>query len=96
MNKLLLTLVIGFSLVTTNIVSAEEDQTSGPDIRITTDKKQTIEEYRSNGRLYMIKITPKKGRPYYLVDADGDGDMETRRNDLSPNLMIPSWVLFSW
>ena len=96
MNKLLLTLIIGFStLVTTNAV-AEEDQTSGPDIRIMTDKHQTIEEYRSNGRLYMIKITPKKGRPYYLVDADGDGDMETRKNDLSPNLMIPSWVLFSW
>ena len=77
-------------------ISAEEDQTSGPDIRILTDKHSTIEEYRSHGRLYMIKITPKKGRPYYLIDADGDGDMETRRNDLSPNLMIPSWVIFSW
>ena len=94
MNKLLLTFIVSVFLVT-NAVAAE-DQTSGPDIRILTDKHQTIEEYRSHGRLYMIKITPKKGRPYYLVDADGDGDMETRKNDLSPNLMIPSWVLFSW
>ena len=92
-----LTIVIGLSLfATTSTVTAEEDKTSGPDIRILADKHQTIEEFRSHGRLYMIKITPKKGIPYYLIDADGDGDMETRKNDLSPNLMIPSWVLFSW
>jgi len=90
-------LVIGLALVMGGQSPfAAEDKTSGPDIRILSDKNQIIEEYRSHGRLYMIKITPKKGPPYYLIDADGDGDMETRRNDLSPNLMIPSWVLFSW
>ncbi|MDH3326925.1 MAG: DUF2782 domain-containing protein [Gammaproteobacteria bacterium] len=98
MKKLSNTLII--SVLSLFMVSApviaEEDQTSGPDIRILSDKHSSIAEYRSNGRLYMIKVTPKKGPPYYLVDADGDGNMETRRNDLSPNLLIPSWVLFSW
>ena len=30
------------------------------------------------------------------IDADGDGNFDTRRSDLSPNLKIPSWVIFSW
>jgi len=88
---------MGFSLLaTTQFVTADEDQTSGPDVEIKPDKRQTVEEFRSNGRLYMIKVTPKKGRPYYLIDADGDGDMEIRKNDLDSGLLIPSWVLFSW
>ncbi|MDH5230511.1 MAG: DUF2782 domain-containing protein [Gammaproteobacteria bacterium] len=66
-----------------------------PDI-IIEDKNSRIEEFRANGRVYMIKIYPKKGKPYFLVDTDGDGDLETRKNPLDANLLIPSWVLFSW
>ncbi len=104
MIKLIQTTLFGFSLLLAGAVNAVdsasnnalENEASGPEIRIFADKGQMIEEYRSNGQLYMIKITPKKGRPYYLVDADGDGEMDVRKNDLSPNLKIPSWVIFSW
>lgn len=72
------------------------EETLEPQVTIIQDGAETIEEYRLNGKLYMIKVIPNKGRPYYLVDADGDGQMETRRNDLDPNLLIPSWVLFRW
>jgi len=75
---------------------ASTSNMASEDIRITEDKQATIEEYRSHGKLYMIKVHPKKGRPYYLVDADGDGNLDTRKNDLQPNLLIPSWVIFSW
>lgn len=67
-----------------------------PEVRIIDQPTGLIEEFRSQGRTYMIKVTPKKGRPYYLVDADGDGDMESHRNDAAPRLLIPSWVLYSW
>ncbi len=67
-----------------------------PDVVIKQDKRGLIEEYRINGRVYMIKVTPKKGPPYYLVDSDGDGELESRKNELAPNLLIPSWVLFRW
>ena len=30
----------------------------------------------------MIKVNPARGTPYYLVDTDGDGNLETRFNDL--------------
>ena len=67
-----------------------------PEVRIVDTGTGVIEEFRSGGRVYMIKVTPKKGRPYYLVDADGDGDMESHRNEAAPRMLIPSWVLFSW
>lgn len=55
-----------------------------------------ISEFRINGELYMIRITPKKGTPYYLVDSDGDGQLETRWDDLASDLLIPAWVLMRW
>jgi hypothetical protein len=55
-----------------------------------------IEEYRAGGVLYMIKVVPTKGVPYYLVDTDGDGNLETRYNDLQDGMLIPAWVLLRW
>ena len=63
-------------------------------IKQTGDKR--IEEYSVNGKVYAIRITPKGGTPYYLVDADGDGNLDTRRNDLDPDFLINNWVIFSW
>lgn len=67
-----------------------------PSIVITEDKAIVIKEYRVKGQLYMIEIQPKKGRSYYLVDTDGDGSLETRRGEMSPDFLIPSWVLLKW
>lgn len=67
-----------------------------PEVTIVDGSEGQIEEYRLAGRLYMIKVTPKKGREYFLVDSDGDGHMDSRRNELAPNLLIPSWVLLNW
>ena len=67
-----------------------------PDVTIVDGSEERISEYRIAGRLYMIKVTPKKGREYYLVDSDGDGHMDIRRNELAPNLLIPTWVLIKW
>ena len=74
----------------------DEEQSSSGQVVIRGDKKEVISEFRINGELYMIRITPKKGLPYYLVDGDGDGNLETRWNDLAPDLLIPSWVLLKW
>jgi len=66
-----------------------------PQVTITEEKGQIIEEYRAGGQLYMIKITPKNGYPYYLIDNDGDGRLETRQTGLE-DPVIPQWVIFSW
>ncbi len=69
--------------------------TPEPEVTIIKRKEETIEEYRINGQLYMIKITPAKGYPYYLIDTDGDGTLETRRNELD-NPPVIQWKILQW
>ena len=64
-----------------------------PQVTISKQTEQTVEEYRANGKLYMIKITPKHGVPYYLVDDRGDGKF-ARQEGLDSGLRVPRWVLF--
>lgn len=61
-------------------------------VKISTQKDMTIEEYRVSGRLYMIKITPKHGKPYYLVDDRGDGRF-VRQDGLDSGFRVPRWVI---
>ena len=74
----------------------ESGEAIEPEVTIIQRKDATIEEYRVNGNLYMVKITPVVGKPYYLVDRDGDGRMESRVNDIYNDIVVPQWVLFSW
>jgi hypothetical protein len=67
-----------------------------PEITIIQREDMTVEEYRVNGRLYMVKIVPVVGKPYYLVDNDGDGLMESRMSDVYNVPVVPQWVIFSW
>lgn len=61
-----------------------------PEITIQTRGTEIHEEYRYNGQLYMVKVTPKHGRPYFLIfDERG----ATRRSDLEPETTIPTWVI---
>ncbi len=65
-----------------------------PDVTIRTEGDKTIQEYRQNGFLYAIKVTPKHGKPYFLVRADGT-DANFIRSD-QPDMLIPSWKIFEW
>jgi hypothetical protein len=72
------------------------DQLQQPQIIVRPSPSGEVEEYRVGGQLYMIKVTPEKGVSYYLVDTDGDGSLETRRNELSEQFAIPQWTLKRW
>lgn len=67
-----------------------------PEVTIIKKQDATVYEHRINGRLYMVKIVPLIGKPYYLVDQDGDGSLETRVNDIYSNINVPQWVIFEW
>ena len=43
----------------------------------------------------MVKVTPRHGRPYYLVANGADGTF-IRRDSLDTGLRVPLWVLFSF
>ncbi|MDX9950716.1 MAG: DUF2782 domain-containing protein [Methylophilaceae bacterium] len=64
-----------------------------PEVTIIQRDEETVEEYRINGELYMLKITPKHGVPYYLQKEDQDGGW-SRFDGPSPPLSIPKWVIF--
>jgi hypothetical protein len=67
-----------------------------PSVRIEQHENRTVEEFSVNDNVYMIKITPKYGAPYTLIDPNGNGEMEWRRDTLGAEVTPPSWTLFSW
>ena len=70
----------------------EADADLEPPVTIIQQAEQTLEEYRVNGKLYMIKIIPKIGVPYYLVDDLGDGKF-ARQESLDSGVRMPRWVI---
>ena len=61
-----------------------------PEVTIQTRGTEIHEEYRYNGQLYMVKVTPARGPAYYLIyDERGN----TRRSDLEPEFTVPTWII---
>jgi hypothetical protein len=73
---------------------ANSDGQAGDEPAVTIIKQtdQTVEEFRSGGKLYMIKITPKIGAPYYLLDDRGDGKF-ARQESLDSGFRVPRWII---
>jgi hypothetical protein len=71
---------------------AADDAIDEPQVTIIKQTEQTVEEFRANGVLYMIKITPKHGVPYYLVDDRGDGKF-ARQESLDSGFRVPRWII---
>lgn len=72
---------------------SEEGSAPEPEVTITKKGSDTIEEYRVGGELYMMKVTPKHGVPYYLVKETADGAWIRKEGPGEP-LAIPQWVIF--
>jgi hypothetical protein len=68
---------------------------AAPSVRISTGENgDRIEEYRVNGRLTMVKITPLRGPAYWLHDSDGDGRLDG--SDRSQPVAPVYWTLYEW
>ncbi|HXR02631.1 MAG TPA: DUF2782 domain-containing protein [Pseudomonas sp.] len=93
LNRLLL---VGSMAACPLMALAADDQgpSAEPDVTIGKDGDNFVQEYKANGFVYAVKITPKHGKPYYLVRADGTSGQFIRSDQ--PDMLIPQWVLFSW
>ena len=69
-----------------------DDDVSEPEVTIEQRGEDTYEEYRLNGQLYMIRVTPRNGVPYYLVDPAGTGNF-ARQDGLGADVRPPMWVI---
>ncbi len=73
----------------------EPDPASEPQVTIVKRGEETIEEYRVNGEMYMMKVTPSHGVPYYLLKPDRDAGWARMDGPEAP-LSVPKWVLFNF
>ena len=57
-------------------IPSPPSEESVPTVNIRVEKNgDRVEEYRDSGRLTMVKVTPAHGKPYYLLDTNGDGKL---------------------
>ncbi|WP_227978028.1 DUF2782 domain-containing protein [Arenimonas daejeonensis] len=76
-------------------VQAEAVQDEPPTVAIRVEQNgDRVEEYRQNGVLYMVKITPERGPAYYLHDTDGNGRFN--RHDSLPKVSPVYWTVYEW
>lgn len=71
----------------------EPDPATEPQVTITKKGEDTVEEYRINGELYMQKVTPSHGVPYYLVKESVDGGW-AKMDGPGERIAVPQWILF--
>ena len=81
------------SLIFAASANAAEERTRehrGPDVTLIETEERVVYEYRQNGLLRMIKVVPKRGKPYYLVPQDpakGLGTIE------EAEVLMPQWEI---
>jgi len=66
-----------------------------PQVTIIRKDEETVEEVRVGGALRYVRVTPRHGRPYYLI-PNSNGQSFTRQDSLGSGLSVPMWLLFSW
>lgn len=67
-----------------------------PRVTIVERSWATLREYSINGRVYAVKITPVVGPSYYLYDADGSGELDTRIEAVGETPRINQWRILEW
>ena len=70
-----------------------EDAALEPQVTIKKREGETVEEYRINGRLYKVIVTPEHGVPYTLIDPRGDGFFVPMEGPGVDRISVPMWVI---
>jgi len=66
-----------------------------PNVRIPVQEGDVVEEIKVNGRVVQLKVTPKNGPVYYLVDPAGNG-VWVRRNSVDDGVRVPMWPVYTF
>jgi hypothetical protein len=71
----------------------DKDAALEPDVKVRMEGDQKIEEYRVKGKLFMMRVTPKNGPAYVLMDHSGDGTFMKQDHTIDGGVRVPQWVL---
>lgn len=74
-------------------VMSADDAALEPQVTIKKREGETVEEFRINGRLYKIVVTPDHGVPYTLIDPRGDGFFVPMEGPGVEKISVPMWVI---
>jgi hypothetical protein len=66
-----------------------------PRVRIPVQEGDKVEPIRKGGQVIMLKVTPKNGPTYYLIDTSGNGSW-MRRDSLDDGVRVPMWPIKTW
>lgn len=75
-------------------IASEFDPELEPEITIIKRGEDTIEEHRINGELYMIRVIPRIGLPYYLVKNRGRA--QSHQGEPGNNISTPMWRILEF
>lgn len=63
-------------------ITLPEVQEDGPSVTVRRQENgDSVQEYRENGRLTMVKVTTPAGITYTLLDTNGDGLLDKSDHD---------------
>ncbi len=72
------------------------DEDDAPTVNIRREGETKIEEFRTkDGRIYAVRVTPRIGKPYLLVDPDGKHPI-TDSGDFGTGTRPAQWTLFEF
>lgn len=78
-------------------IPAKEREGAGPTVSIRTrDNGDIVEEYREGGIVRMVKVTPTRGKPYYIMDNNGDGRLDRADAEAAGGVVPVSWIIATW
>ena len=67
-----------------------------PQVSVRTEENgDTVEEYRQNGQVFMVKVRPKVGVPYTMMDTNGDGRLDRRDSNGAPVAPV-YYTIYEW
>lgn len=73
----------------------ESGEVLEPEVTIVESDKGKIYRYSINGKIYMVKVVPTSGAPYYFIDSNGDGQLDARADDIK-EASVQQWEILSW
>lgn len=78
-------------------IPAKQSEDDAPSVRIRTrDNGDVVEEYREAGMVRMVKVTPTRGKPYYIMDNNGDGRLDRADAEAAGGVVPVSWIIATW
>ncbi len=88
--RIILIAIVAMLAAAANAAEERKRAHRGPDVTLIETEERVVYEYRQNGLLRMIKIVPKRGKPYYLVPRDPGKGLGTVEE---ADMLLPQWEI---